>query len=170
MLDEIERLLLETKGVGDGIAHDLRTPLTRLRARLERALESAGAQSKSTATLAAGIEDIDQLLGTISALLRIAEDKRIQVRTDLQSAPAVLADGDLLFEAVARWPRGPGRGLQSAHAQGRQAAAGAGLPGGARGRSSPADAVQEGQLQTAVLRHDTIASHMCCSTPSRLTN
>ena len=36
MLDEIERLVEEIRGVGDDIAHDLRTPLTRVRARLER--------------------------------------------------------------------------------------------------------------------------------------
>jgi hypothetical protein len=35
MLGEIERLMHEVKGVGDEIAHDLRTPLTRLRARMD---------------------------------------------------------------------------------------------------------------------------------------
>src|SRR6185437_14982243 len=38
MLDEIERLMMEAKGVGEDIAHDLRTPLTRLRTRIERIL------------------------------------------------------------------------------------------------------------------------------------
>lgn len=73
MLDEIERLLLETRGVGEGIAHDMRTPLTRLRARLERALEDPKLTAATAALLAAGIGDIDQTLGTIRALLRIAE-------------------------------------------------------------------------------------------------
>ncbi len=73
MLDEIERLLMETRGVGEGIAHDMRTPLTRLRARLERALEDPRLGSETSAMIAAGIADIDQTLLTIKALLRIAE-------------------------------------------------------------------------------------------------
>jgi signal transduction histidine kinase len=73
MLDEIERLMTQAKGAGEDIAHDLRTPLTRLRARLERGLVAVNSESDQHATLAAGIEDIDQILGTISAILRIAE-------------------------------------------------------------------------------------------------
>jgi signal transduction histidine kinase len=73
MLDEIERLLTETRGVGEGIAHDMRTPLTRLRARLERALEDPRLAAQTSALITAGIADIDQTLLTIKALLRIAE-------------------------------------------------------------------------------------------------
>jgi signal transduction histidine kinase len=73
MLDEIERLLLETRGIGEGIAHDMRTPLTRLRTRLERALEDPLLTKASSGKISAGIADIDQTLGTIKALLRIAE-------------------------------------------------------------------------------------------------
>jgi len=43
MLDEIERLMGEVKGVCDDVAHDLRTPLTRLLAGLERAERAAWA-------------------------------------------------------------------------------------------------------------------------------
>ncbi|HLK70610.1 MAG TPA: ATP-binding protein, partial [Steroidobacteraceae bacterium] len=73
MLDEIERLLSETRGVGEGIAHDMRTPLTRLRARLERALEDPRLTPETGALIAGAIADIDQTLVTIKALLRIAE-------------------------------------------------------------------------------------------------
>ncbi|MDB6107268.1 MAG: two-component sensor [Gammaproteobacteria bacterium] len=73
MLDEIERLMLQAKGAGEDIAHDLRTPLTRLRGRLERALSAGPGAPDVNATLVTAIEDIDQILGTITAILRIAE-------------------------------------------------------------------------------------------------
>lgn len=73
MLDEIERLMLQAKGAGEDIAHDLRTPLTRLRGRLERALSAATATTEVAVHLGTAIEDIDQILGAITAILRIAE-------------------------------------------------------------------------------------------------
>jgi signal transduction histidine kinase len=73
MLAEIERLMHEAKGVGDDIAHDLRTPLTRLRGRLERAHDSADDIGELKAALGAAINELDQTLSTIEALLRIAE-------------------------------------------------------------------------------------------------
>ena len=78
MLDDIERLMGEVKGVTDDIAHDLRTPLTRLLAGLERARR----RSQATATVAAAeyegalqeaIRETRDVLGTFNALLRIAE-------------------------------------------------------------------------------------------------
>jgi signal transduction histidine kinase len=73
MLDEIERLMAQAKGTGEDIAHDLRTPLTRLRGRLERSLARGPVEANLQASLTAAIEDVDQLLGTIGAILRIAE-------------------------------------------------------------------------------------------------
>ena len=73
MLDEIERLMAQAKGTGEDIAHDLRTPLTRLRGRLERSLARGPLETNLQASLSAAMEDIDQLLGTIGAILRIAE-------------------------------------------------------------------------------------------------
>jgi signal transduction histidine kinase len=73
MLDEIERLIQEVKGVCDSIAHDLRTPLTRLLAGLERARRRA----RSTEDFATAIEDASvetrAVLRTFSAMLRISE-------------------------------------------------------------------------------------------------
>jgi hypothetical protein len=73
MLDEIARLLDEIKGVGDDIAHDLRTPLTRVRARLERGVEASRGRDELEASIDAAIAGLDQTLGIITALLRIAE-------------------------------------------------------------------------------------------------
>ncbi len=73
MLDEIERLVEEIRGVGDDIAHDLRTPLTRVRARLERGRASASTPDDWQAVTGQAIADLDQALGTITALLRIGQ-------------------------------------------------------------------------------------------------
>ncbi len=73
MLDEIERLLAEVKGVGDDIAHDLRTPLTRVRARLEGARTRATTQDELIAAIDHSITDLDQTFATMTALLRIGE-------------------------------------------------------------------------------------------------
>jgi signal transduction histidine kinase len=73
MLDQIEQLVHELASVGDDIAHDLRTPLTRVRAILERGRDAAGTlQDLCTATDRA-IVGLDQSLAIITALLRIAE-------------------------------------------------------------------------------------------------
>src|ERR1700730_3651580 len=103
MLDEIERLMLQAKGAGEDIAHDLRTPLTRLRGRLERALSVGPGSPDITGTIGIAIEDIDQILGTITAILRIGEVEHGQRRAgfrevDLADVAREAAD---LYEPVA---------------------------------------------------------------------
>jgi signal transduction histidine kinase len=73
MLDRIEVLLDSLKRVSDDIAHDLRTPLSRLRRGLESARESARAQKDCGPELEDAITEVDAILETFSALLRIAQ-------------------------------------------------------------------------------------------------
>lgn len=73
MLDEIERLLGEVSSVGDAIAHDLRTPLTRLRARLERTRDGAVSVAEFRDAIDQGLAWIDQTLTMVTAVLRIGE-------------------------------------------------------------------------------------------------
>ena len=76
MLDEMEALIHEIAGVGDDIAHDLRTPLTRVRVRLERARDRATTVEEFRTVADQSIAGLDQLLTIITALLRIAEIER----------------------------------------------------------------------------------------------
>ncbi len=72
MLDRIEHLLYGLKDVSDNIAHDLKTPLTRLRNRLETTLAGPEDPKSYRATLESTIEESDQLIKTFNALLMIA--------------------------------------------------------------------------------------------------
>ena len=96
MLDEIERLMTEAKGVGEDIAHDLRTPLTRLRTRIERVLEALPSTGEASTNLSSAIEDIDQVLVTIKAILRIAEVEHGERRGGFRDVDL----NDVLQEAV----------------------------------------------------------------------
>jgi signal transduction histidine kinase len=72
LLDSNHALLESLKQVSNSIAHDLRTPLSRLRQGLEEA-HQRNDPSALRATLEAAMNEADQLLGTFSALLRIAQ-------------------------------------------------------------------------------------------------
>jgi len=72
MLDRIQTLMEDIRRVSDNIAHDLRTPLTRLRQHLEEARQEEKADSRTAANLENSIKEADSLLVTFNALLRIA--------------------------------------------------------------------------------------------------
>ena len=73
MLDQIERLMGEVKGVCDNIAHDLRTPLTRLRSQLYRVQQQMREDDPHATLIEQCVSDIDEVLARFRALLRISE-------------------------------------------------------------------------------------------------
>lgn len=73
MLTRIQQLMDGLRQVSSDIAHDLRTPLGRLRQQLEDARERATTTADYSAATDAAIEEADRLLETFSALLRIAQ-------------------------------------------------------------------------------------------------
>jgi len=73
MLDRIAQLMEGVRGVSDAIAHDLRTPIARARAKLEESLASAADEEALRAALEQGIADLDGIARIFKAVLRIAE-------------------------------------------------------------------------------------------------
>ena len=73
MLDRIAQLMEGVRGVSDAIAHDLRTPITRARAKLEDALVTAHDEEALRAAVEQGIADLDGIVRVFQAVLRIAE-------------------------------------------------------------------------------------------------
>ena len=104
MLERLERSVGGLRHAGDAIAHDLRSPLTRLRARLEAAMIEADAgRTDPKAALHQALEDADGVLRTFTAVLAIA---RLEAAGDAPDQklfdPGVLAaDVAELYEPLA---------------------------------------------------------------------
>jgi signal transduction histidine kinase len=130
MLERIDRLVVAARTTGDSIAHDLRSPLARLRARLETALASA----EKDGDLRDGVEDalsqLDGIVTTFNAVLRLSrleageggqlapfdasvmmteladmfepvvEDKGLTFKAEIDTGLQVMADGSLLAQAL----------------------------------------------------------------------
>jgi signal transduction histidine kinase len=103
MLANIETLIQEIAGVGDDIAHDLRTPLTRVRVRLERGCARSATLEELKTVVDEAIAGLDQSLAIITALLRIAEIehvRRLDGFGELPLAPLLHEVGEL-YEPIA---------------------------------------------------------------------
>lgn len=103
MLDRIAALMDNLRQVTNDIAHDLRTPVSHLRQRLERAREESHGPDDYAAALTAAIEKTDEILQLFAALLRIAQIEGGARRADftaIELAP-LLKHLREMFEAVA---------------------------------------------------------------------
>lgn len=102
MLDQIESLMAAMKEVSSNVAHDLKTPLTRIKARVEAALRS-NSENEYRAALESTVSDSDRLLETFNALLSIARAEAGQSRSGLVviDAAAIIADVAELYEVMA---------------------------------------------------------------------
>ena len=130
MLDQIEKLVEGSRNTGNAIAHDLRSPLSRLRNRLEIALSEPLSQEAAETTLEETVEEVDRVLSTFNAILRLArleagsegervrmdvsdlaqelaelflpacEDADLTFRSQIAKGQMVLADRDLVGQAL----------------------------------------------------------------------
>jgi len=107
MLDRIQRLMEDIRRVSDNIAHDLRTPLARLRQRLEQARADAGGDGGAAGHLEHAIREADSLLATFNALLRIARIEAGQAASEFTvvDASALARDVAEFYEVLAEEKR-----------------------------------------------------------------
>ncbi len=117
MLDRIEALMSALRQVSNDIAHDLRTPLGRLRQKLESARTTPPGSAERDALLDEAIGDADSILATFSALLRIAQIESGSRRAGFQAVDLsrLVSDIASAFAAVAE---DGGRSLEASVAPG----------------------------------------------------
>jgi len=103
MLNRIESLMESVRRVSDNIAHDLKTPLSRLRNRLEAAKLQGATSDQQRAELEQASTEADQLLLTFNALLRIARIEAGKQRAGFKNVDlaALITDVAELYEPLA---------------------------------------------------------------------
>ncbi|MDE2024676.1 MAG: HAMP domain-containing histidine kinase [Gammaproteobacteria bacterium] len=130
MLERIEQLMTATREVTENVAHDLRSPLTRLRGRAEMALMKDDDPARQREALHKAIEETDHIVATLNAILSIAqiksgarrdwgevdlasvcrdaaelygplaEEKSLKFSTNLGKVPAISGNRQLLAQAI----------------------------------------------------------------------
>jgi signal transduction histidine kinase len=103
MLDRIEHLMDGVRHVSNAIAHDLRTPLGRVRSRLEEALRPGDSMARLADTARFAIQQVDELIQMLDRLLQIAEAESGARRQSFAPVPlaSVLNDVVELYDATA---------------------------------------------------------------------
>jgi heavy metal sensor kinase len=103
MLDRIQALVTETKEMTENIAHDLRSPITRIRGLAEMALTTGNTIREYEAAAASTVEDCDRLLEMINTMLYISQTEATvgRLSTEEVDVTRIVRDACELFQPVA---------------------------------------------------------------------